>query len=72
MNTCFWPLFEVEDGKYRITYMPNEKLPLKPWLKKQGRLAHMFKPGNEWMLENSQEWVDTEWEKLLKKAADSE
>jgi len=72
VNTCYWPLFEVEDGKYKITYTPKVKLPLKPWLKKQGRFAHMFKPGNEWMLENSQEWVDAEWEKLLKKAADSE
>ena len=71
VNTCYWPLFEVEDGQYRITYMPKEKLPLAPWLKKQGRFAHMFKPGNEWMLENTQEWVDTEWQKLLKKAAET-
>ena len=72
VNTCYWPLFEVENGQYRLTYMPKEKLPLTPWLKKQGRFAHMFKPGNEWMLENTQAWVDAEWEKLLKKVADSE
>ncbi|NLG65558.1 MAG: 4Fe-4S binding protein, partial [Actinobacteria bacterium] len=70
VNTCYWPLFEVEDGQYRITYMPKEKLPLKPWLKKQGRFAHMFKPGNEWMLENTQAWVDHQWQLLLQKAGE--
>ena len=48
--------------------MPKEKLPLAPWLKRQGRFAHMFKPGNEWMLENIQAWVDHKWEMLLRKS----
>ena len=47
VNTCYWPLFEVEDGEYRLTYRPHHKLPLVPWLKRQGRFAHLFKPGNE-------------------------
>jgi pyruvate ferredoxin oxidoreductase beta subunit len=36
------------------------------WMKKQGRFKHLFLPGNEKMLEDSQMWVDTEYEKLLK------
>jgi pyruvate ferredoxin oxidoreductase beta subunit len=68
VNTCYWPLYEVEDGVYRITYMPKEKLPLAPWLKKQGRFAHMFKPGNEHLLENVQAWIDHQWEMLLRKS----
>jgi NADPH-dependent glutamate synthase beta subunit-like oxidoreductase/pyruvate/2-oxoacid:ferredoxin oxidoreductase beta subunit/Pyruvate/2-oxoacid:ferredoxin oxidoreductase delta subunit len=68
VNNCYWPLYEVEDGVYRITYMPKEKMPLKPWLKRQGRFAHMFKPGNEWMLENVQAWVDHQWEMLLRRS----
>ncbi len=65
VNTCYWPLFEVEDGEYRLTYRPREKQPLVPWLKKQGRFAHLFKPGNEEQLERLQDWVDNEWDKLL-------
>ena len=67
VNTCYWPLFEVEDGEYRLTYRPHDKQPLIPWLKRQGRFAHLFKPGNEEPLATSQAWVDDEWEKLLRK-----
>jgi pyruvate ferredoxin oxidoreductase beta subunit len=36
------------------------------WMKKQGRFKHLFKPGNEHLLEASQAYVDSEWQKLLK------
>ena len=65
----FWPLFEVEDGKYKINYKPSEKKPKTPladWMKQQGRFKHLFKPGNEGLLVKCQEHVDHEWEKLLK------
>ena len=65
VNTCYWPLFEVENGEYRLTYRPHHKLPLAPWLKRQGRFSHLFKKGNEWQLGNLERWIDEEWEKLL-------
>jgi len=37
------------------------------WLKKQGRFAHLFKPGNEAVLEDIQAYIDHKWEELLKK-----
>ncbi len=67
VNTCYWPLFEVENGEYRLTYRPHHKLPLAPWLKRQGRFAHLFQKGNEWQLANLERWIDEEWEKLLRK-----
>ena len=33
----------------------------------QGRFKHCFKPGNEWMLESAQNYVDEKWEQLLEK-----
>ncbi len=62
----FWPLFEVEKGKYTINYKPKERTPIVDWMKKQGRFKHLFKPGNEHLLEASQKYVDSEWAKLLK------
>ena len=53
VNTGYWPLFEVEDGEYKLTYRPREKQPLIPWLKKQGRFAHLFKKGGEEQLERA-------------------
>ena len=42
------------------------RLPVEEYLKMQGRFAHMFKPGNEWMIEEVQKEVDKNWEELLK------
>ena len=66
VETCYWPLYEIEDGKYKITYKPAKKLPVEEFLKPQKRFRHMFKPGNEWMIEEFQKEVDRRWEDLLK------
>lgn len=68
VDTCFWPLYEVVDGKYKVTVMPREKKPIVEWLKRQGRFSHLFKEENAKILKAFQEKVDSEWEKLLKKA----
>lgn len=65
VETCFWPMYEVEDGKYRITYKPANKLPVEEFLKVQTRFKHLFKPGNEWMIEDIQAEVDKRWCELL-------
>ncbi|MBE6962888.1 MAG: pyruvate ferredoxin oxidoreductase, partial [Ruminococcaceae bacterium] len=65
VETCVWPLYEVIEGKYQLSYMPKEKKPVEEYLKMQGRFAHMFKPGNEWMIEQVQKEVDKNWEELL-------
>lgn len=67
VDTCYWPLYEVEDGVYHISYKPAKKLPVEEFLKPQKRFKHMFKPGNEWMIEKFQEEVDKRWEELLAK-----
>ena len=65
VDTCYWPLYEVVDGVYKITYKPAKKLPIEEFLKPQKRFKHMFKPGNEWMIEEFQKEVDRRWEELL-------
>lgn len=65
VDTCYWPLYEVVDGEYRLTYKPKKKLPITEWLKSQGRFKHLFKPGNEEIIEEIQKEVDEYWENLL-------
>ena len=65
VDTCVWPLYEVENGVWRLTYNPKQKLPVEEFLRLQGRFKHMFKPGNEWMIEEAQAWVDKKWDRLL-------
>ncbi len=66
-DTCIFPLYEVENGKYRLTYKPKEKKPVEEWLKLQGRFRHLFQPENKTLLEEIQKEVDRRWENLLKK-----
>ena len=67
VETCVWPMFEVVEGEYHLTYEPRKKLPVEEFMRKQGRFKHCFKKGNEWMLEEAQKWVDHKWETLLAK-----
>jgi len=66
VDSCFWPLFEIEDGKYRLSYKPANKIPAADFMKPQSRFKHLFMPGNEKLLERIQKGVDEEWESLLK------
>ncbi|MBI5212428.1 MAG: pyruvate ferredoxin oxidoreductase [Nitrospirae bacterium] len=69
VETCYWPLYEIENGVTRVTVKPKEKKPLVDFLKPQGRFKHMFAPENEWMLKQAQEEVEKNWERLLKEEA---
>lgn len=65
-DTCYWPLYEVENGyKVTVNYKPREKKPVAEWFKTQGRFRHLFRPANAGLLEEIQQKVDEEWERLL-------
>ena len=64
IDTCYWPLFEVDHGQWRLTYEPKNKLPIEDFLIKQGRFKHLFKPENEDLIAQFQEEVDRRWEDL--------
>lgn len=66
VTTCFWPLYEIENGKVKINYRPKEKLPITEWIKKQGRFKHLFKPQNADIIDMLQKQVDDDWERLNK------
>jgi len=68
VETRYWPLYEVVEGVYRITYKPKEKRPIEEWLKPQGRFRHLFRPEKrEDIIRELQEAVDRHWEELLRK-----
>lgn len=72
VETLAWPLYEVVNGKWQITYTPKRVLPVVEYLKPQGRFAHLFQPGNEHLLEEIQEEVNHKWAQIQKFAAMSE
>ena len=70
-DTCAWPLYEVLNGQYKITYKPKEKKPVVEWIKLQGRFRHLMKPENKPLLDEIQSQTDKNWEALLRKEAEA-
>ncbi|MFH1783331.1 MAG: thiamine pyrophosphate-dependent enzyme [bacterium] len=64
VDTGFWPLYEVENGVFKLNYKPKQRKPITEWLKAQARYKHLFKPGNEGVIEEIQADIDAMWERL--------
>jgi len=71
LDTCMWPLYEVVNGEYKLTYRPKEKRPIADYLKTHDRFKHMFAPGNEALLQKEQDMVDKKWAEILKLCGES-
>ncbi len=71
VDTCFWPLFEVVNREWKLSYKPKEKPPLKDWLSIQGRFRHLFRPENEHIIDELQDAVDRKWGELLERCGEA-
>jgi pyruvate ferredoxin oxidoreductase beta subunit len=69
VETRFWPLYEVVDGRYRLTYEPREHVPVIEWLRPQGRFAHLLAPERAADVQEIQRTVDEDWDALLARCA---
>lgn len=67
----YWPLYEVENGKWRLTYKPKDPIPVADWMKQQGRFKHLFRPENERLLQEIQAEVDARWNQLLERCGEA-
>ncbi|MEA3470641.1 MAG: 3-methyl-2-oxobutanoate dehydrogenase subunit beta [Thermodesulfobacteriota bacterium] len=67
VQTNIFPLYEVEDGvKYTINYKSKD-YPVREYFKIQGRFKHL----SDEDLEQIQEMVNEDWERLLRKAGEN-
>jgi pyruvate ferredoxin oxidoreductase beta subunit len=66
VETCFWPLYEYEDGRYTLNHTPKTKLPVGDWMRVQGRFGHLYKgqAPTQAMLDDVQAYVDLKWARL--------
>ena len=58
VETRFWPLYEVADGSYSLTYEPPAVQPVTRWLEGQKRFAHLLRPENAQLVIEIQASVD--------------
>ncbi|HYK72231.1 MAG TPA: thiamine pyrophosphate-dependent enzyme [Pseudoneobacillus sp.] len=70
VNSCFFPLYEVEQGVTSITYNPEEKnkrVTLSEWLKYMGKTKHLLKEENKELLDDFEAEVEKRWQRLKAK-----
>lgn len=68
--TGFWPLYEVENGEYRITYKPKKKRPLREFLEVQGRFRHLLGEENKHIVEEIEKDIERQEKKLFAQAGE--
>lgn len=71
VDSCYFPLFEIEEGITTINYNPekmNKKLPVLDWLTMMGRTKHLGKEQYKDIVEEIQVEVDRRWERLKARA----
>ncbi|MBU9721403.1 MULTISPECIES: thiamine pyrophosphate-dependent enzyme [Bacillaceae] len=67
VDSCFFPLYEVERGETNITYNPESKkkrIELAEWLKYMGKTKHMLKEENKHLLVDFENEVEKRWRTL--------
>jgi pyruvate ferredoxin oxidoreductase alpha subunit len=70
VESCFFPLYEIEEGITTITYNPEEKgkrVPLSDWLKTMGKTKHMVKPEYAEAYKSFEDEVERRWVRLKAK-----
>jgi len=67
IDSCFFPLYEIEKGITTITYDPekkNSRVPLLDWLKLMGKTRHFTKDGYKELLAKDEAEVERRWQRL--------
>jgi pyruvate ferredoxin oxidoreductase beta subunit len=60
VQSRYFPLFEVEKGKYKLNVNPHQE-PLEKFLRMQGRFKHLFEPKYAAELNQLQNQVEQRW-----------
>ncbi len=67
LDSCFFPLYEVEKGNTTLTYDPDaigRRRPVADWLGLMGKTRHLLGPDNAERLESIEKEVDRRWRRL--------
>ena len=67
-DSLVFPLYEIINGRQlNITYRPKNVIPVRDYLGAQGRFKHLFTPQYEYLIEEWQKQIDTDWEYLQRR-----
>lgn len=71
VNSCYFPLYEVENGKTTLNYNPqknNKAIPVIDWLKMMGRTKHLVKEEYTEIVSELQDEIDRRFQRLVEKS----
>ena len=67
VNCCFFPLYEIEQGKTTLTYNPeviDKRIPVTQWLKQLGKTRHLARPEYAEQLGEIEAEIERRWQRL--------
>jgi pyruvate ferredoxin oxidoreductase beta subunit len=67
VDSLYWPLYEVVDGEYHLTYRPEAIVDVEEWLRPQKRFAHLLRPENSEHLDEIRSEIERDWLALLER-----
>jgi len=70
VQTCMFPLYEIINGKYKLTMKIGKPIPVSEYMKLQGRFRHLFKPEFQSRIEMIQQQVNSDWNRLLERCGE--
>ena len=70
VDSLYWPLYEVVDGAYRLTYRPQRIADVEEWLRPQKRFAHLLRPENAGLVDEIRSRIERDWNALLERCND--
>ncbi len=66
VQTRYFPLYEVENGNYKLSMKIPKPTPLEEFLKPQGRFRHLFAPQFTKDLEELKRQVESNWNRVAR------
>ncbi len=67
VDSCFFPVYEIERGRTTITYDPEavgRRIPVRAWLEQMGKTKHLARPEHERALASIEAEVERRWRRL--------
>ena len=67
VDSCFFPLYEIERGHTSITYDPESvgrRVPVSSWLRLMGKTRHLCRPEHAELLETIEAEIERRWLRL--------
>ena len=67
VNSCYFPLYEIEMGHTTLSFDPEakgKKIPVADWLLMMGRTKHLCEDGYSEVQNSIQNEVDRRWKRL--------